>query len=63
MNPHQTTMEDNFYLQMMGICTFSQEMVEWQETHLGNTGMPRTSNTCNTKTIEEFVTLYKVNFV
>ena len=41
---HQTTTEGNFYLQMMATCTFSQEMVEWQETHLGNLGMPRTSD-------------------
>lgn len=43
MNRHPTIMEGSCYLQMMGTCIFSQVMVEWQETHLGNMGMLRTS--------------------
>lgn len=46
-------------MQMMGICTFSQETVEWQETHLGNMGMPRTSNS-SSRGIRYIFTLYIV---
>lgn len=43
MNQHPTTMVDNFYLQMMATYTFLQGMVEWQEIHLENLEMLRTS--------------------
>lgn len=43
MSQHQTTMEGNYCLHMMATCTFSQVTVEWQETHLENMGIPRTS--------------------
>lgn len=43
MNQHPTTMVDNFYLEMMATYTFLQGMVEWQEIHLENLEMLRTS--------------------
>lgn len=43
MNQHPTTMVDNFYLEMMATYTFLQGMAEWQETHLENLEMLRTS--------------------
>lgn len=52
MNQPPTTMEGSYYLQMMDTCIFSLVMVEWQETHLGNMGMPRTSEEAAIKCLE-----------
>lgn len=43
MNQLPTTTVDNFYLEMIATFTFSQGMVEWQEIHLENLEMLKTS--------------------
>lgn len=43
MNLHPTTTGVSFYLQMMATCISSQGTVAWQETHLENTEMHKTS--------------------
>lgn len=58
MSQHQTTMEGNCYLQMMATCTFLQVMVEWQETHSENMGIPRTS-----KKVTKIITCRVMNVI